>query len=331
MLQFQGNSSRLKDLSIAVVLSVIFSQVGFLVLLFTVPLYTLFYRRGSKDLLIGAVSTIVLILILSVWKTRSVLDADLRGALVLIEMVIPILLMLGMFFVIDIIPVFSGLRRLYRLFIATAAAVLVFVPVFLILQQNEVFTEAVSSQINVIAGVIFGEGSGTYDSEVVKTYLGDEGILGYMKSFYMKSAAAMLFLILFICARASEVILFRLQRRKALPLTEFMVPGTLLWPMLLAAVGMLVEIFELVNLGYASPIVWNAGLIMLFVYGLQGLGIIRSLLSRYKLPNSLRLMIEVTLIVLLLMPGLNYIVIIGLPVLGISETWINLRKPIRST
>jgi hypothetical protein len=42
-------------------------------------------------------------------------------------------------------------------------------------------------------------------------------------------------------------------------------------------------------------------------------------------------MIEFILMMMLVMPGINYIVIIGLPVLGISETWINLRKPIRST
>lgn len=315
----------------AVVLSVVCSQVGFLILLFTVPLYTLYYRKGSKDLLISAGSVIFILLVLSVWKTRSVIDADLRGALVIIEMMIPVLLMLGMFFIIDIIPGISGLRRLYRLFIATAAMVLVFIPVFMILQQNEVFTEAVGSQINAIAGVFFGEGADTYESEVVKTYLGEEGMLGYMKSFYMRAAAAMFFLILLISARTSEVILFRMQRRNALSLMDFRVPENLLWPTLLAAVGMLVEIFELADLGFASPVIWNTGLILLFVYGLQGLGIIRSLMGKFKLPNGLRLMVEIFLILMLLMPGINYVVIIGLPVLGISETWINLRKSIRST
>ncbi|MDC7225641.1 MAG: hypothetical protein PQJ61_02625 [Spirochaetales bacterium] len=330
MLQFQG-SSRLRELSAAVILSVVFSQIGFLVLLFTVPLYTLYYRRGSKDLLIGAGSVIVILLVLTVWKTRSVLDTDLRGALVLIEMVIPVLLMLGMFFVIDIIPGISGFRRLYRLFIATGAAVLVFVPVFMLLMRNEVFIEAVGSQITAIAGVFLGEGSETFESEVMKTYLGEEGILGYMRSFYMRSAAAMLFLILLIGARASEMIMFRLQKTKVLPLTEFRVPLSALWPMLLAAGGMLVEIFELVDLSYASPFIWNAGLILMFIYGLQGLGIIRSLFGKFNTPHGLRVLVEMILVIILMMPGVNYIVIIGLPVLGISETWINLRKPIRST
>ena len=316
---------------IAVILSAVGTQFSVLILFFTVPLFTLYYKRGSKDLLIGAGSVLIILLVLSAWKTRSVDDADLRGALVVVEMIIPILLMLGMFFVIDIIPVLSGLRRLYRLFIATAAAVLVFVPVFMALQQNEVFIEAVSSQINAIADVFIGDGTGTYESEIVKTYFGEEGILGYLKNFYLKSAAVMYFLVLLINMRVSEILISRMQQRSASKLTDFSAPEILLWPMLLTAVGMLIEVFELVNLGFVSPLIWNAGIILLFVYGLQGLGIIRSLLGRFKLPYSFTLMVEMFLILILLIPGINYIVIIGLPVLGVSETWINLRKPIRST
>lgn len=330
MLSFQG-SSRLKDLSIAVILAAIFSQFGFLILLYTVPLYSLYYRRGLNDLLLGAGSVMLLILIFTVWKIRAVADTDFKGALILIEMIIPVLLMLGMFFVIDIIPVVSGYRRLYRLFFATVAAVLICVPVFMILRGNEVFIEAVSGQINLFAGAAFGEGSGTYDSEVVKTYLGENGILGYMKSFYMKSAAAIYFLILLIASRISEMILCRLEKRQALKLINFNVSSLLLWPMLLAAVGMLVDIFELFNLGFVSAVVWNVGLVLMFVYGLQGLAIMRSLFLRFKLPQSFRLMFEFIILLMLVMPGINYIVIIGLPVFGISETWINLRKSIRST
>ena len=330
MLLIQG-SSRLRELIIVVILATVFSQFGFMVLLYTVPLYTLYYRRGASDLLLGAGIVLFLMLILAAWRTRSVADTDLRGALLVIEMIIPVILMLGMFFIIDIIPVISGFRRLYRLFFATAATVLVCFPVLLILQNNEVFSEAVKSQINAIAGLAMGDGSGTYESEVVKSYLGEEGFIGYMKSFYMKSAAAIYFLVLLISVRAAEIVQGRIKHESVLQLTDFTVPDLLLWPTLLAAVGILVEIFDLVNLGYASAVIWNVGLILIFVYGLQGLGIIRSLFVRFKFPQSLRLMVEVLLMLILVMPGVNYIVIIGLPVLGVSETWINLRKPIRST
>lgn len=330
MLSFQG-SSRLKDLIITVILAAVFSQFGFLVLLYTVPLYALYYRRGFTDLMMSCGSVMLLILIMAVWKIRTVADTDLRGALILIEMVIPVLLMLGMFFIIDIIPVFSGHRRLYRLFFATAAAVLVCVPVFMILRGNEVFVDAAGSQLSLFAGAAFGEGSGTYESEVVKTYLGDDGVLGYMKNFYMKSAAAIYFLILLVSSRVSEMVRRRIEKREAFKLINFSVPNNLLWPMLLAAVGMLVEIFELLDLGYGSPVVWNCGLILMFIYGMQGLAILRSLFIRFKLPPSLSMMIEFIIIFMLFMPGINYIVIIGLPVFGISETWINLRKSIRST
>ncbi len=330
MLSIQG-SSRLRDILIAVVVSLIFSQIGFLVLLLTVPLYTLYYRKGSRDLLISTASVALLLIVMSVWKTRSVADTELRRALVIIEVLIPMLLMLGMFFVIDIIPVISGFRKLYRFFLATAAAVLVFIPVYNILMQNDVLTEAISSQMDAVAGAFFGDGSGTYDGEVFKSYLGNEGLSGYMKNFYMKSAAAIFFLILLISSRASEMILFRMRGRKVQQLSDFKVPDVLLWPVMLAAVGMLVDIFGLLNLGYATAVVWNAGIILLFVYGLQGLAILRAVFARFKVPNALRMSVELLLIMMIVIPGINYIVIIGLPVLGISETWINLRKSIRST
>ncbi len=331
MLLNQGHGGRLREILIAVGLAAIFSQFGFLVFVLTVPLYTLYYRRGAKDLLIGSGCSIFLILIIAVWRTRMVDDISLRVALTVIEILFPVLLMLGMFFVIDIIPVLSGIRRLYKLLSATVAASVIFVPVFIMLQNNEVFMQAVTSQISAIGNVVLGGGSETYEGEMIKTYMGEDGLIGYMKSFYSRSVAAMYFVVLLISARISEMVLHRMYNTPVLRLYEFKVPDLLLWPAMLMAVGMLVEVFELFSFGYASPIIWNAGIILLFIYGLQGMGIIRSLFLKYNLPNGLRVLVEMVLILLLIVPGVNYVVIIGLPVFGISETWINLRKFIRST
>lgn len=331
MLLDQGSSRRLRDVSIAVILAAVSSQFGLLLFFFTVPLYTLYYRKGFSDLLIALGAVFVILISLAIWKTRLVTDTDLRRALIVIEMIIPVLLTLGLFFVIDVIPVISGYRRLIRMLMATAAAMLVFVPVFLLLSQNQVFTEAVTSQLNAVAGVFAGGETGTYETEVMKSYLGDEGLVGYMKNFYRKSAGAIYFLILLISSRAADMVMFRFGRRDILKLVNFKVPEILLWPMLLTAVAVLVEVFDLLKLGFVSPIIWNAGLILLFLWGLQGLAIIRSIFIRFRIPDGLRLMTEFILIMILVMPGINLIVIIGLPVLGISETWINLRNSIRST
>lgn len=331
MLLSQGSSRRLRDAVIAVALAVIFSQFGLLMFFLTVPLYTLYYRKGFSDLLISSGAVMLLLLIFAIWKTRLVTDADLRRALIVIEMIIPVLLMLGLFFVIDVIPVLSGYRRLFRMLFATMAAMLVFVPVYLFLKENQVFADAVTAQLNAVAGVFTAEEAGTYETEVLKSYLGEEGLIGYMKNFYRRSAGAIYFLILLITSRAADLVGFRFGRRDILRLVDFKVPEILLWPMLLTAVAILVEVFELTGLGFMSPIVWNAGLILLFLYGLQGLAILRSLFIRFHVPSGLRLMTEFILIMILVMPGINLVVIIGLPVLGISETWVNLRKSIRST
>ena len=331
MLPYQDSSRKLRDCAIAVILSVIFSQFGGLVFFFTVPLYVLYYRKGFSELLPSALTVLAVLAVLAIWKTRLVADTDLRRALIVIEMIIPVLLMLGLFFVIDVIPVLSGYRRLYRLLAATAAGVIVFIPVYLILRRNEVFTNAVSYQINAIAGALTGSGGGTYESEVMKSYLGEDGLVGYMRTFYKRSAGAFYFLILLTTSRFAEVIMFRFGKKNVMRLTEFTVPTVLLWPTLLTAVSIIVEMFNLLQLGIVSPFLWNAGLILVFLYGLQGFAIMRSLFIKFRLPNGLRLMVEFLLVLILAMPGINYFVIIGLPVLGISETWINLRKSIRST
>ena len=67
MLLIQG-SSRLRELIIVVILATVFSQFGFMVLLYTVPLYTLYYRRGASDLLLGAGIVLFLMLILAAWR-----------------------------------------------------------------------------------------------------------------------------------------------------------------------------------------------------------------------------------------------------------------------
>ncbi|MBI9108388.1 MAG: hypothetical protein JEZ04_16700 [Spirochaetales bacterium] len=331
MLLNQGSSRRLRDASIAVILATVFSQFGLLVFLFTVPLYALYYRKGFSDLLAASGTVLVLLLVMAVWKTRLVSDTDLRRALIIMDMIIPVLLMLGLFFVIDVIPVLSGYRRLIRMLVATAVAMLVLVPVYLLLKENQVLIDVVTAQINAMSGVFTAEGSGTYETEVMKSYLGEEGLIGYMKNFYRKSAGAIYFLILMISSRVADLAMLRFGRRDILRLVDFKVPEILLWPMMLSAVAALVEVFDLLKLGMMSPIIWNAGLILLFLYGLQGLAILRSLFIRFHVPNGLRLMTEFILIMILVMPGINMIVIIGLPVLGVSETWINLRKSIRST
>ncbi|MDC7126094.1 MAG: hypothetical protein PQJ46_11045 [Spirochaetales bacterium] len=326
----QGQA-RLRDLSITVVLALVLSQFGLTLFLFTVPLYALYYSKGVRDLLIATGSTIVLMFLITIWKTSSVADTDLKEALIIIEMLIPVLLMLGMFFIIDIIPALSGLRRLYRLFIATGVAVIVAIPVFRILINNNNFTDVIESQMNMLAGVMTGSNDSSFESEVVQSYLGEEGFWGYMKRFYMKSAAALYFLLLMIVTRISDMLLFRFKQQPLLMLIDFTVPEILLWPTLLVSLGMLVEVFNLVSLGAVSPFIWNIGFILLFLYGLQGFAILRTVFLKFKLPMSLRFMIEMIIIMILLIPGINYIVIIGLPVFGASETWIKLRKSIRST
>ena len=319
------------DLFVAVIISALFSQFSLTILLFTVPLYILYYNKGLKDLLIGVSMVICFIFLFCLVKTRLVDDVELKRAYIIIEMTIPMLLLLGMFFIIDIFPFVSGLRRLYRLFIATLVAMLIILPLSRLLMNNEVFIKTIEEQFSAVAGAFLNNQEAGFEGEVIKSYFLGDDFLEYIKNFYLRTAAAIYFILLLFISRLADIFLARKKRVGLLKLENFIVPEVLLWPALLFAVGMIVDVFELLSLGIFSAIIWNCGIILLFLYGLQGFAIIRTLFERFRLPNSLRFMFQFMVLMLLFIPVANYIVIIGIPVLGISETWIDLRKTIRST
>ncbi|MEW5816027.1 MAG: DUF2232 domain-containing protein, partial [Spirochaetota bacterium] len=116
----------------------------------------------------------------------------------------------------------------------------------------------------------------------------------------------------------------RLKGEQAFEITRFSLPDFFIWPLLVSWAGILLDLFK--NIGILGYVFWNAGFISLFLFGLQGLGIIRFLFGKHKVARGLRLISGIVLAVFILWPGLNIIVMIGIPGLGVSELWIKYRK-----
>jgi hypothetical protein len=72
------------------------------------------------------------------------------------------------------------------------------------------------------------------------------------------------------------------------------------------------------------------GLIAMFLYGLQGVGILRFLIAKSNAGRGLLRFTTIIIIVMLIIPGINILIILGIPIFGVSETWIHFRKPKRS-
>ena len=72
---------------------------------------------------------------------------------------------------------------------------------------------------------------------------------------------------------------------------------------------------------------WNVALLGTVLYGLQGVDILKFILRRME---RFRSMVIFAIILCLFMPGLNIIILIGVPLLGVSGLWIQYDRGERS-
>lgn len=80
------------------------------------------------------------------------------------------------------------------------------------------------------------------------------------------------------------------------------------------------------DIGVVKYILANVALVAMALFGLQGIGIIRTLLSRWNWAPRSRPLIITLIIALLIVTGLGLIVAIIIPGLGVSELWVRYRQ-----
>lgn len=101
-------------------------------------------------------------------------------------------------------------------------------------------------------------------------------------------------------------------------------PDSYVWVFLVSLVLVLVHNFVPAIPEIIGVIVWNLALSMAILYGVAGVSILVAL-ARKRSTNITATRIVATVFVFCLLPGLNIIVLLGLPILGVLETWIKFR------
>jgi uncharacterized protein YybS (DUF2232 family) len=81
------------------------------------------------------------------------------------------------------------------------------------------------------------------------------------------------------------------------------------------------------GIGGWAYVAWNVGLVLLFLFGLQGMAIIHFLFEKYKVPRLLWVLLVAGLVILAVSPGIGLFIVLVIPVFGISENWIRYRIP----
>lgn len=331
-------------------------ETGFLFFLFLVPMQLLSEKYGFQTFIIGAILVLIAIGVVGLLRTSPLTgQQEIRRFLLTLEFAFPIFFFLGL----GVInwEWKKPIRGLYRLLLAAVVCGVVSVPFFLIISGNETVREFGKKQFSLIAemvqNAILQEGS---EAEVL---INTETLVTTIMESLLRNYLFITFMIISLNWHMGRVLASRFFRqsgtfsaarssgdgnttsdggdagRTAYPvvreplttkniLLRFSVPDRLVWALLISWAGILLD--SVVDLKFFGYLVWNAGLIMMFIYGLQGIGIIRYLFGKYNTPGGIRILFGVVFVILLFWPGLNLIVMIGVPLLGVSEIWIKYRK-----
>lgn len=317
------------DVIIFAGISVIMYEIGFLSFLYLVPLQVMAKKRGENGLLFSSVLVLAAVLVTAFIHTRGIEDIQLKNVLIFLELVLPVMLVASFYAVNKQFT--QEWRNLYRLLGVTMAVGLVSIPVILIIKQNTNFVEYFRNQIAMIVegvtSTLFLQ-SGIYEEGLISSLFRPERIIQTIKAVFFRNYLFSFFLILTLNWRIGVGIARRFFGGTVPRLSQFILPNKFIWVLLISWAGILADIFF--GLKVAGYIVWNIGLIALFLYGLQGIGILRHLLGRASLGRGMQTFFIVMIVFLLIVPGINALILLGIPILGVSEVWIHFRKPKRS-
>lgn len=301
-----------------------FSQMNVLFFLFLVPLQIVYHRRDLESFVMSGAAVALLVLVFGFVRTRGITSAELRRGLLVMELTLPFLLLAGLFWVN-----YSrqyGYRALYRVLSGTAGAAVLGIPIIIGLSRNLELTNLLNEQFEAVArgfqsGFTRQEG---FESSVLAGVLAPERMVEYTKSVLFKSCVFFFFILLTACWYIGDLIRMRFAGDYRRRLDDFTMPDFFIWPLIVGWSGVLLDTWR--NIGVFGYVFWNVGLILLFLYGLQGIGVLRALFNRYRIPVFMRMFIGLVCIMLAARPGLNLIVFIGIPGLGVSELWIRYRR-----
>jgi len=304
-------------------------HTGVGIVLFLVPLQVVASRRGLRGLLISAgifMAVFLAIRFYPVLVNRGGSRPDILGS---IEIGVVALLLLGMIAVS--FPLRRRPRTLAMILAVTGAAGLVAVPFALWLPTQAGFQQSMANLFVEISKTLAGVFSpvDSVGGSLLSSFLEPSKLRQMSEAYLLRSLVADYAMLLSFswwagqAAAARTAALFGV--RPTFRFAEFRLVGWWLWPLIAAGALVLADLFFGISfLAYAA---WNVGLVVLFLYGLQGMAILRFLFEKHGIPRLLWLLLLVVLAVLAASPRAGLFVILSVPVFGVSENWIRYRVP----
>lgn len=299
------------------------------VFLFLIPLQMLAIRRGSSAFNLAALLLVMLAALVELamagWRSDLPAEDDyLRN----IGLFLSALLLGGLWLVNQ--PRVLPYRSLLRILIATGAAGLIAVPFVGGLVSDPEFIptmrEYIARQPILRLGIAPTEASGVtgvpaITSEQIDLFIDTIGtvLLRGVLFLYLVYLMAAWWLGSLWGARTIGI------RSPIGRLLTFRLEPWCIWALLLSGAAVLGD--ALGDLGVLGYVGWNLFSVFLLLFALQGIGVLQWLFRRYNVPGPMRIMIAVAMVFMLFRSVLTFIPVFGLPLLGLSETWVDFKRP----
>ncbi len=308
------------ELLIVTGVSFLLFQFSFIFFLFIVPVFYIGRKRGHPTAVLAGVVVCVAITIQLVLRMKAVENPELRRFVTVYGLSYPVFLMTGAL----IVTVFAG-RSLTKMLVATGLFAVVSIPVILMYSGNSDVVSFLKEQITSVAH-IFTKGlskSSSPNAALLVNELQPGKLMEMIKLIFFRDYIAAYFFLLSGSWYVADFFSNRKMKAGRFSIDSFTVSEWFIWVFIISLAGVLAD--YLFKLGMAGYIFWNSALILLFIYGINGLGLIKHLFKKYKVTQQKQRSLYMLLFILLIVPGLNLVVLLGIPGLGISELWIRYR------
>ncbi|MGA2381433.1 MAG: DUF2232 domain-containing protein [Spirochaetia bacterium] len=302
--------------------------VGFV--LFLVPLQIVATRRGIRSLALAAGVFFAVFLLIRFWPAVFSKDHALPDILGAIEIGVAGVLLLGM--IVVNFPLRRRPRTLVMLLAATALAGAAALPAAVWLSGSPAFQQSMNLLFADISKTLSGvfapaaeSGAGAYFAPMLQPARLRQMAEAYLLRSLLADYAIMLAFSWWAGQAAASRARTLMGAAPGFQLSRFRLESGWLWPLIVSGALVLADLFLGISVwAYAA---WNIGLVLLFLFGLQGMAIVLFIFEKYRIPRLLWFLLVVGLVILAASPGAGLFVVLAIPVLGISENWIRYRIP----
>ncbi len=346
-----------KDVLILSIIAVILYHIGLFLVFFLVPMQILYVRRGEAGYKFGSLVFLVGVLLAKTFMLIASRDVPVEPLLVSLDFLLPLAFLAALYVLnadhlghrrlespvalsVDEMPGTGAgeapvlpIRIPTRLLIATVAGAVISLPLVIYLLNSQTLVKILTTQFQLAEKMLSQSGDAVAANG--QTVNADQLVRMAMSIFtrvYVFGFFLMIYLNWYIGTHMGRRTQFGSVRLAAfqdrLRPEGLKMPDYMIWLLLVSWGSVILSLY--VEIGPLQYVVWNLALVVGFLYGLQGIGIVQYLMRKRSVSRGLRYVLIIAVVALLFVPVANLVVLIGFPLFGVSETWIHYRRIERS-